>query len=540
MLLSPPPRRLLLLVLLLLPAAAPACARAVSCTGIALNVSAAQLDLYDPAFTAFEDAEHRSGRDALAFDLLAWLAAAAHGGADVAEMLVTARALAGEIAPVNVSVAAASDAWRQAWSALAAQASAGSESESEREKKMMEQTNERRRRIEEGGRYLLEKFASKHLLSFPFLLLSYLSFFFSSSPSSPSSSSSSSFFRFQLAAEGMERRGRSAASALLRAAMTQQLALRFSDHRTPAALAQFNESVAWFDRALALRAPGVAACSPVRVPMVPGPGQMYAYWCGAGPGAATVVALSGFDGSNQNTYFEVGAPAALRGFNVLMLEGPGQGMTARFEHLPFRPDYGVVLDSALAWLQVAQPAVNVSRVVLWGRSFGGYLAPRAAATATHAPAALVADGGVFDFFQSTFCALPAALQPLLASNPAKFDEYMLAGMNVSLAARSLLYYGFLGFNTSSPAELYTHFQAFTMAGLAARLAPLPMLVNAPAWDTLVGNSSGIFWDQVQPSHPASVLLRRDPLRGAGLHCGVGSTANEPDAILDWLEYELGL
>src|SRR5690606_37476822 len=67
-----------------------------------------------------------------------------------------------------------------------------------------------------------------------------------------------------------------------------------------------------------------------------------------------------------------------RGFNGLLAQGPGQvSAMRRYPDLIFRPDYeaplAAVIDAALA-----RPEVNGDRLGLYGVSFGGYFATRAA------------------------------------------------------------------------------------------------------------------------------------------------------------------
>lgn len=113
-----------------------------------------------------------------------------------------------------------------------------------------------------------------------------------------------------------------------------------------------------------------------------------------GPGP-TLVATSGFDGTLEETYFQIGLSALQRGWRVLQICGPGQMDTARTE-----PDTHFVPDTEAwvsAWLDRAleRPEVDAQRLALLGISFGGYFATRAAA---HDPrvAALVANSPVID------------------------------------------------------------------------------------------------------------------------------------------------
>src|SRR5262249_61863315 len=54
----------------------------------------------------------------------------------------------------------------------------------------------------------------------------------------------------------------------------------------------------------------------------------------------TLMIISGFDGTAEESYFQAGAAAVERGYNVLLFEGPGQTGTLRLHPgLAFRPDY---------------------------------------------------------------------------------------------------------------------------------------------------------------------------------------------------------
>jgi dienelactone hydrolase len=93
----------------------------------------------------------------------------------------------------------------------------------------------------------------------------------------------------------------------------------------------------------------------------------------------TVIVLTGFDGTGEELYFQTGQAALERGWNVLIAEGPGQAGFLRFHpHVVFRPDYeapvGAMIDYAFA-----RPEVDSRRLALYGISYGGYFAPRAAA-----------------------------------------------------------------------------------------------------------------------------------------------------------------
>jgi len=108
-----------------------------------------------------------------------------------------------------------------------------------------------------------------------------------------------------------------------------------------------------------------------------------------------LLAQTGFDGTIEELH-GIALAATARGWNCLTFEGPGQGRVLREQRLPFRPDWEKVVTPVVDYV-LSRPDVDPRKIALVGLSFGGYLAPRAAAF-EHRLAALVADGGVFDFF----------------------------------------------------------------------------------------------------------------------------------------------
>ena len=107
----------------------------------------------------------------------------------------------------------------------------------------------------------------------------------------------------------------------------------------------------------------------------------------AGEARPTVIFPCGYDSTAEAGWANV--PAAVeRGYNALVFEGPGQGDSLYTQRLFLRPDFEHVLNPVLDWL-VTRPEAHPDALVLIGRSFAGYLAPRAACF-DHRLAALVA------------------------------------------------------------------------------------------------------------------------------------------------------
>ncbi|QXC52313.1 alpha/beta fold hydrolase (plasmid) [Agrobacterium salinitolerans] len=71
--------------------------------------------------------------------------------------------------------------------------------------------------------------------------------------------------------------------------------------------------------------------------------------------------------------------AIRRGIHCLIYDGPGQGFALRLNGHTFRPDWENVVSPMLDVALERFPEVDESRVGIMGLSFGGFLAPRAAA-----------------------------------------------------------------------------------------------------------------------------------------------------------------
>lgn len=333
----------------------------------------------------------------------------------------------------------------------------------------------------------------------------------------------------------------SAESALHRASSYLQLAGRFSPLSDPDSLRIYNKSVQLFQQAMSLPSfsPRFAKCTTQRIPFQGS--WMHAYWC---PTAVTrpdgkwptIITVNGYDGTAEIQYYTIARSMVDRGYNVLIFEGPGQGSTVRFQNLHFIPNFEIAVSAALNFV-FDHFSVDPDLMFLWGESFGGYLAPRAFA---HEPRfrGLVTNGGLYDFYQVLLCDIPESLQQLYYAN----ESAMLNSIITSYAERSvalsfMINYGELGFGVSSYTELMDALSTYNLMDAMALFSNRTMFVYDPAWDTLTGNQSQIFYAHLPPSCDAE-LVQLDPYRGTGMHCAVGSTENINIAISRWLETKL--
>jgi pimeloyl-ACP methyl ester carboxylesterase len=113
---------------------------------------------------------------------------------------------------------------------------------------------------------------------------------------------------------------------------------------------------------------------------------------GRGPFPA-ILHIGGYDGTAEETCASKDA-ALDRGWAFVALDGPGTGTVLYDRREPMRPDWENVVPGMVD-LVGQQPAVDPTRIVLVGRSFGGLLAPRGASREPRL-AALIADPGQYD------------------------------------------------------------------------------------------------------------------------------------------------
>jgi len=112
----------------------------------------------------------------------------------------------------------------------------------------------------------------------------------------------------------------------------------------------------------------------------------------------TLIANNGSDGQSIEIYPFGPAAAVERGWNALILEGPGQGAMLFDREIVFRPDWEKVITPVVDYL-LDREDVDGDRIALSGWSMAGELVVRAAAFERRL-AAVVSDPGSVDTFRA--------------------------------------------------------------------------------------------------------------------------------------------
>lgn len=224
--------------------------------------------------------------------------------------------------------------------------------------------------------------------------------------------------------------------------------------------------------------------------------------------------------------------AIRRGYHCLSVQCPGQGLALRVNNLTFRPDWENVV-TPIVDVAVELDGVDRDRIGLMGLSFGGYLAPRAAAFEERLKVC-IANPGVMHWGESIRASLPDELSRALAEGPEAFNK-VAAGMTAqSPLAEWFVRDSSWKHGVATPYELFKEFDACDLTDLAGKIR----------CDTLVldGTEESFSKGQAQQLYDALTCPKElrlfDGASTAQLHCQNGGTATAAEVTFDWLDEKL--
>ena len=246
----------------------------------------------------------------------------------------------------------------------------------------------------------------------------------------------------------------------------------------------------------------------------------------------TLLLCNGYDGSQEEMLHVFGFGALERGFNVVTFEGPGQPTVAREQKLGFIAEWEKVVSPVVDYC-INMDYVDNDKIVLLGYSFGGFLAPRAAAYEYRLAAVACVDG-LFDIYKAFLRGFPPALQQLhKGKNQEAFDDIVRNAMkdedNVQL--RWGIEQGCWAFRTDSPYEFLEKTRAMSMEGIAEYIT-CPVLVCEAEEDHFFADQSELFANVLGEKATYMNFAAED---SAQEHCHIGATDFANAKIMDWIE-----
>ena len=326
-----------------------------------------------------------------------------------------------------------------------------------------------------------------------------------------------------------------ARGALLRACNYYRSA-EFFLHLNPAdprILDSWGKSRACFQRAAALMdRPVITVAIPYEDTKIPGYLCLVDY---SGAKRPLLMVHSGFDGTVEELYAQIAVFALERGYNCLLFEGPGQGAVIREQKLPFRPDWEKVVTPAVDFA-LERPEVDAERVALMGISFGGYLAPRAAAFEPRIKA-LIANGGVYDFHENFIRQAPPDVDEMLDTEEGakEFDEGVYAAMSNNVTIAWVFGNGMWTFGVKTPSELTKATRPYTMKEVAGQIRCPTLIIDSENDKDMPGQARQLY---AALECPKTFLMFTEE-EAADEHCQIGAATISMARILNWLDQTFG-
>ncbi len=259
---------------------------------------------------------------------------------------------------------------------------------------------------------------------------------------------------------------------------------------------------------------------------------------GNGPVRGTIVHTNGYD-SDLSEMYVAHVPAAIeRGYRILLFDGPGQGRNLIRDGKPIRHDWEAVVGPVIDWV-VEQPGVDPDRIVLAGWSFGGFLAPRAAAFQPRL-AALIADPGQWDQRDAMVPMLPLTdeqkkdfpdIDPHALD---EMDEWLSGPEGDPMLRWSLLHRGPWVHDKPTLFATLAELARFRVSDVADRIACPTLLTQAE--DDPVSKSAAKLYDALTVER--KTLIKFTEAEGAGDHCEASGRRRFHQRAYDWLDETL--
>ncbi|MFZ0552992.1 MAG: alpha/beta fold hydrolase [Steroidobacteraceae bacterium] len=261
------------------------------------------------------------------------------------------------------------------------------------------------------------------------------------------------------------------------------------------------------------------------------------YFCAVdGTRRPLIISVGGYDSTAEESFFWNGAAALARGYHALIFDGPGQGQLLIERSIHFRPDWEKVI-SAVIELAVSRDDVDVSKIVLIGESWGGYLAPRGAAYDRRV-ALCVLDPAQIGLLQVMLSRLPlpVGLKTQLPHGPRWL--VMLLRVLVTRMARQptagwALRRGMLAHGTATAWDYFVDAARYEQADIIGDISCPTLVCDAENDD--ISAFSKTFFDLLRCEKD---YLRFAADEGAGEHCISGNRYLFHERVFDWLDVHI--
>ncbi len=260
----------------------------------------------------------------------------------------------------------------------------------------------------------------------------------------------------------------------------------------------------------------------------------------------TVIVNNGSDGQTVEVYPFGPAAAVERGWNALILEGPGQGAMFFERGVLFRPDWEKVITPVVDYL-VKRPDVDRDRIALTGWSMAGELVARAAAF-EHRLAAVVTDPGGVDSFKAWGPIYDLAQSGDATTINTTWNQEVVPALSpedvFNLKKRAEIF-STEAWEQARAGQMFTDLAAVTAAAGAlkiddATIAEItsPTLVIDYEFEEFYPGQADELYEKLTTK--TKDLVRLTSANGAQYHCAPMAPQWRNEIVFDWLEDTLGI
>lgn len=251
--------------------------------------------------------------------------------------------------------------------------------------------------------------------------------------------------------------------------------------------------------------------------------------CASEEAKPTMIINTGYDGTCQEAFFSSGFAALERGYHVFCFDGPGQGHSLIKQQLYMRPDWEKVISAVIDYLTTL-PSVVAEKMALFGQSWGGYLAPRAACFEKRLTA-LIANPGQYEALHSLRTHFPT-IDTLLESNQTQHLEQLIQqfmnqpDMAFKMKSKAWIH------GKDQLIDLVRSWKAYTLATIAHNIRCPSLILDSENEMFSRGQAKKIY-QALTCQKEYRLLTQRE---GAAEHCGIGAFSLVNQIVFDWLDH----
>lgn len=241
---------------------------------------------------------------------------------------------------------------------------------------------------------------------------------------------------------------------------------------------------------------------------------------------ATLIIPGGYDSTVEEQYSLVLA-ALNRGFDALIFDGPGQGQVLRRYGLTMRPDFEIALAPVLDWMDKNGRNHHYIGV---GRSFGGYLVPRAACSEPRL-AGLICDPGQMNMGSTLRQRMsPELIGWLDKGNKERIDLFFAAQFSKDPMNAFYFYSRMSAHGLHSVYEYLKCLSEYTFENQVHHIKCPTLVCDNPS--DLLASTSKCFYEALSCKKNYVVFSDKT---GAGSHCEIDANAQFERIMFDWLD-----